>query len=119
MPSLEPGSIPPDILPREENSRDGRPLRPAGRIDGAACRGARAMLGISQTDLCRLARCGRNLLNDFERGGHVPRASSVARIRAALEGAGAVFVDAGDGTVLVGVSGRSRPGTTAGPSEGR
>ena len=71
-------------------------------IDGIACRGARAMLGISQVDVCASAGCGRSLLNDFENGLRVPKASSVARIREALEALGAVFI-AHEGRYAVGV----------------
>ncbi|WAJ29445.1 hypothetical protein [Antarcticirhabdus aurantiaca] len=110
------GSSRVDADVRERSSPFPGMLRPAGRIDGIACRGARAMLGLSQTELCRLAECGRNLLNEFEGSGHVPRASSVARIRTALEMAGAIFLDAGDGTILVGVSGSSKPVAMGSPS---
>lgn len=65
-------------------------------IDGIACRGARAMLGISQGKLCERAGCGRSLLNDFENGLRVPKASSAARIREALEALGAVFIAHGE-----------------------
>ena len=71
-------------------------------IDGIACRGARAMLGISQGDVCASAGCGRSLLNDFENGLRVPKVSSVARIREALEALGAVFIAHG-GRYAVGV----------------
>lgn len=64
-------------------------------IDGVACRGARAMLGLSQTDLSKTSQCSRNLLNDFENGVRVPRDRNVARIREALEEMGAVFIDCG------------------------
>lgn len=62
-------------------------------IDGVACRGARAMLGVSQAEVCDRAGCGRSLLNDFENGLRVPKASSALRIREALEALGAVFVE--------------------------
>lgn len=71
---------------------DGTPLAPALPIDGTACRGARAMLGLSQEQLCAMADVGRKLLNDFENGVRTPRARNVQRIRSELEGAGATFL---------------------------
>ena len=67
-----------------------------------ACRGARAMLGVSQLALAEAADCGRNLLNDFENGVRVPRVGNAVRIRDALEELGAVFLDCG-GRIVVGV----------------
>lgn len=72
-------------------------------IDGVACRGARAMLGVSQVFLAEAADCGRNLLNDFENGVRVPRLGNAIRIRRALEELGAVFFECG-GRVVVGVA---------------
>ncbi|RIY01615.1 XRE family transcriptional regulator [Aureimonas flava] len=78
------------------------------RFDGASCRGARALLGISQTELATAAGCGRKLVNDFENGGVVPKATKVAAMREALEEAGAVFVRIDD-MLMIGV----RPGQGA------
>lgn len=72
-----------------------------GRFDGIACRGARAMLGITQSDLCDRAGVGRNLLNDFEMGTREPKASNVMKLRRVLEGLGAEFLDTAEGTVTV------------------
>lgn len=69
-------------------------------IDGVACRGARAMLGLSQVDLSKFSQCSRQTINDFENGVRVPRDRNVARIREALEEMGAVFLDCG-GSVAV------------------
>jgi len=71
-------------------------------IDGMACRGARAMLGVSQVALAEAADCGRNLLNDFENGVRTPRVGNAVRIREALEELGAVFLEC-HGRVAVGV----------------
>lgn len=62
------------------------------RIEGAACRGARHMLGLSQDEVCIDAKCGRKLLNDFENGLVQPKDSKVAAIRGALERRGAQFL---------------------------
>ena len=50
------------------------------------------MLNIEQVDLARMAAVSRNTLMDFESGRRVPRASTVAAIRAALAGAGVDFI---------------------------
>ena len=65
----------------------------AGGFDGIVVRGARAMLGLSQAALCAAAGCGRNTLNDFENGLRTPGTGKVADIKAALEAAGAEFVE--------------------------
>jgi transcriptional regulator with XRE-family HTH domain len=65
-------------------------------IDGIACRGARAMLGISQAELCERAVCSRSSLNDFENGLRVPRAAGARRIKEALVALGAVFIPHGE-----------------------
>lgn len=77
-------------------------LPPGVPIDGVSCRGARAMLGVSQVALAEAAACGRNLLNDFENGMRVPRVGNAVRIREALEELGAVFLEC-RGRVAVGV----------------
>lgn len=74
-------------------------------FDGALCRGARALLGISQTELSTAASCGRKLVNDFENNLSLPKAAKIASIRMALEDAGAVFIRIDD-MMMVGV----RPG---------
>lgn len=66
------------------------------QINGVSCRGARAMLGISQSELCADAECSRKLLNDFENGIRRPHLRNVERIRAALEAAGASFLIDGE-----------------------
>ena len=71
-------------------------------IDGVSCRGARAMLGVSQAALAEAADCGRNLLNDFENGVRVPRVGNAVRNREALEELGAEFLEC-RGRVAAGV----------------
>lgn len=78
-------------------------LAPDLPIDGAACRAARALLGISQTRLCELLGFSRNVLNEFESGSHMPRPGNVARIREVLEAAGVVFIELWDGSLAVGM----------------
>jgi transcriptional regulator with XRE-family HTH domain len=80
-------------------------------IDGVACRGARAMLGVSQNELCELAGCARKLLNDFENDIRIPSQEKRQQIRRALENAGAMFFSSSTG-VVVGV----RVGAASGKS---
>lgn len=103
---------------------NGRNLGESGfpGLDGVAVRGARAMLGMSQAQLCEAAGCGRNLLNDWENGLKVPGATKIADVRAALEAAGAEFFDEGGRGFAVRVdrsraAGRTPRGRTIG--EGR
>lgn len=61
-------------------------------LSAAQCRGARAMLGISQGDLAEAAKVSRQTVVDFERGARTPYPNNLAAIRAALEAAGVMFV---------------------------
>lgn len=58
------------------------------------CRAGRAILGLSQMELCELAGISHKPLVDFEGGKTKPYASTIEKIRQALESAGVVFVDA-------------------------
>lgn len=70
-------------------------------FDGATCRAARALLGVSQEELCSDAGCGRQLLAEFENDVSLPKEAKVADLKAALEARGAVFGRIGD-MMLVG-----------------
>ena len=61
-------------------------------LSAAQCRGARAMLGISQGDLAEAAKVSRQTVVDFERGARTPYPNNLAAIRAALEASGVMFV---------------------------
>jgi transcriptional regulator with XRE-family HTH domain len=62
------------------------------------CRAARAILGISQEQLCQMAGISRAPLADFEKGKTKPYPRTLAALRQTLKGAGVVFVDPnGDG----------------------
>lgn len=61
-------------------------------ITAAQCRGARAMLGISQTELAQQASVSRQTVVDFERGARTPYTNNLAAIRSALEAAGVEFI---------------------------
>jgi predicted transcriptional regulator len=55
-------------------------------------RGARAMLGLTQSDLAALAGISTTGLNNIESGATDPKASTLDAIRAALEKAGVEFI---------------------------
>ncbi|MFT8723583.1 MAG: helix-turn-helix transcriptional regulator [Acetobacter malorum] len=61
-------------------------------LSAAQCRGARAMLGISQTELAEAASVSRQTIVDFERGARTPYANNLAALRKALEAAGVEFI---------------------------
>lgn len=72
------------------------PLRE--RLAANQCRGARAMLGMSQSELADAARVSRPTVVDFERGVRTPLPNNLSAIRAALEAGGVIFIDEnGDG----------------------
>jgi predicted transcriptional regulator len=60
-------------------------------------RGARAMLGLTQAELATKAGISTTGLNNIERGSADPKASTLKAIRAALEDAGAQFIDQNGG----------------------
>lgn len=64
-------------------------------ISAAQCRGARAMLGWSQTDLAEKAGVSRATIVDFERGYRVPHSSNLEAVEGALRVAGAEFASDG------------------------
>jgi len=57
------------------------------------CRAARAMLGMSQEELCAAAGISRTTLVFFERGERSPEKETLAAIEKALTRPGVVFVD--------------------------
>jgi len=61
-------------------------------LSAAQCRGARAMIGWSQTRLAESASVARQTVVDFERGARVPYQNNLAAIRSALESAGVEFI---------------------------
>lgn len=71
-------------------------------VTAAQVRGARAMLGITQSELAVAADVKRLAVVRFESGGTSPHASTLAKIEAALERRGIVFIEteAGVGVIL-------------------
>ena len=66
-------------------------------ISPAQCRGARAMVGMSQPELATAARVGLSTVSNFEQGKSVPMAKNMLDIIAALESAGVEFVEENGG----------------------
>ena len=68
----------------------------ASVITGAQIRAARALIGWKQTDLAKASGVAEISIKNIERGVTDPRASTLAAIQRAFEGAGVVFLDPGD-----------------------
>lgn len=60
-------------------------------------RGARAMLGMTQAELAKLAGMSVTGLNNLERGLSDPKASTLRAVQAALEAAGVIFIERNGG----------------------
>ena len=61
-------------------------------ITSQQCRGARAMLGLSQADLEVAARVAKKSIADFEREATNPQPRTLDALQAALESAGVEFI---------------------------
>jgi predicted transcriptional regulator len=62
-------------------------------ISPSQIRGARAMLGLKQTELAKLAGISKTALINIESGASDPRASTLTAILRALEAAGVEFTN--------------------------
>lgn len=58
----------------------------------AQCRAARALLGISQSQLADMAKVARTTVLDFEKGARVPQRNNLEALERALDDAGIVFI---------------------------
>jgi transcriptional regulator with XRE-family HTH domain len=67
-------------------------------MDPATARAARALLGLTQTELARRAGIGLSTLQTYEGAVRATGAANIARIKAALEDVGAVFRP--DGSII-------------------
>lgn len=65
-------------------------------MDGIQIKGARAMLGMSQSQLCAEAGISRATLIDLENGTGDPRRSSTEGVEAAFRRHGIVFTEDGE-----------------------
>lgn len=63
-------------------------------ISPEQCRAARALLNWSQPKLAETLGVARSTIADFERGATSPHAGTLRSIRATLEAAGVIFLDA-------------------------
>ena len=66
-------------------------------ISPAQCRGARGLLGWSQSDLSEASKTATKTIADFERGAREPYARTLDDVRGALEKAGIEFIDENGG----------------------
>ena len=66
-------------------------------ITPAQCRGARGLLGWSQSDLSKASRIATKTVADFERGARVPYPRTLDDIQGALEKAGIQFISKNGG----------------------
>ena len=71
-------------------------------ISAAQVRGARAMIGMTQSELAETSDIQRLAVVKFENGDSTPHESTLSKIQAALENRGVVFIetDAGVGIIL-------------------
>ena len=68
-----------------------------GIITSAQCRGARAILEMTQPELARAASLGLSTIVDFERRRRDVSEESIKAMRRALESAGIEFIDENGG----------------------
>lgn len=81
-------------------------------INPAQCRGARGLLGWSQSDLSEASKTATKTIADFERGARAPYARTLEDVRRALEKAGIEFIaenGGGPGVRLRKPQGQIRP----------
>jgi transcriptional regulator with XRE-family HTH domain len=67
------------------------------RITAGQCRGARALLDMTQPKLASVARLGLSTIVDFERARRPVSIEAIQAIRSALEHAGVEFIDENGG----------------------
>ena len=70
-------------------------------ISAEQYRGARAMLGWSQSELAEAAGVSRTLLVEFERGARTPHRNNLDAMPRAMEAAGIEFINESGGDVGV------------------
>ncbi len=80
-------------------------------ITGKHIAAARALLGLSQTDLAEISSVAANTIVRFETGKNDPRPATVETLRRALEDRGIEFMNGGDPGVRLFQSRAKKPGT--------
>jgi transcriptional regulator with XRE-family HTH domain len=66
-------------------------------ISPAQCRGARGLLGWSQSELSEASKTATKTIADFERGVRKPYPRTLEDVRSAIENAGVEFIDENGG----------------------
>ena len=66
-------------------------------INPAQCRGARGLLGWTQSDLSEASKTATKTIADFERGAREPYPRTLEDVRGALEKAGIEFIEENGG----------------------
>jgi transcriptional regulator with XRE-family HTH domain len=66
-------------------------------ISAEQSKAARALIGWSRRQLAEASQVSERTLIDFERGARAPHRRTLFDLRRALEEAGVVFIDQGDG----------------------
>jgi transcriptional regulator with XRE-family HTH domain len=66
-------------------------------INAEQCRGARGLLGWSQSELSKASKTATKTIADFERGAREPYPRTLEDVRGALEKAGIEFIDENGG----------------------
>ncbi|MFL5238231.1 MAG: multiprotein-bridging factor 1 family protein [Rhizomicrobium sp.] len=66
-------------------------------ITPAQCRGARGLLGWSQSDLSEASKTATKTIADFERGARQPYPRTLEDVQSALENAGIEFIEENGG----------------------
>ena len=82
------------------------------RITSDQCRGARALLDMTQPELASAAELGLSTIVDFERARRPVSIEAVQAIRSALDHAGIEFIDENGGGPGVRLRKRQRPKQT-------
>jgi transcriptional regulator with XRE-family HTH domain len=65
-------------------------------LTAAQCRAARALLGWNQGELAERSKVAKPTIANFELGNRAPYERTLRDIRAAMEAAGVIFLDAGE-----------------------
>ena len=72
-------------------------IRDRIKITSAQCRGARALLNMTQPQLADASKLGLSTIVDFERGRRQVSDAAIAAMRTALERSGIEFIDENGG----------------------